>query len=375
MASRNPCVAIFRRRLLPASETFIANQARFLQEWSPLLLGYAFDKRGSHLVQGFESSCLSDHNAWPWLSELVLKKFSKMPHKWILDIMKHQPKLLHAHFGWSAAPGMAIADALGIPMLTTFHGSDITKNTPRPSYLRQREKLFKRNSPFLAVSEFVKSTLIVKGCHEESIRVHYIGVDTELFCPGSVEEKSHTPTIVFVGHLNEQKGCSDLITAVIKLSKNYPDWNLQIIGDGPLRKALEKQAAPLRERCQFSGVLPPSEVRKALQNAEISCVPSRQLSNGREEALSMACVEASSSGLPVVAYNTGGISEVIIHGTTGLLAEKNNHQDLAHCLEQLMSSKDQCLEFGRQGRKLIQEKFDIRQQSTELERIYFSLVN
>jgi colanic acid/amylovoran biosynthesis glycosyltransferase len=374
MNNTKPCVAIFRRTLLPTSETFIANQARHLKQWQPLLLGYNFDKNGVGLVDGLDTSCLSQHSAVPKLKQLLFKVSGKLPRAWLAEIRQHNPRLLHAHFGWSAAPAIAIADALDIPLLTTFHGSDITKNSPRNAYKKQRQRLFNQASPVIAISEFVKKNLIRQGCVAESIRVHYIGIDTNFFCPTTDKKSGRPPTVIFVGNLNEQKGCTDLLLSALELSEKYPEWHFHIIGNGVLRESLEKLAEPLGQRCKFFGTLKPVDVSAALQNADVACVPSRQMVSGTEEGLSMACAEASSTGLPVVAYNSGGIGEVVIHDSTGLLAEKNNQPSLTRCLDQMLSSAEQRHLFGQNGRLFMKKQFNIQTQCSKLEEIYSMLV-
>ncbi len=366
-------MAVFRKRLLPASETFIASQVRHLENWRAVLAGYTYDRSGAHLLDGLDTCCLSESGCCSLLQQIYLRVFGKIPPAWLKKVRAYQPQLVHAHFGWSAAPALALADALDVPLLTTFHGSDITIQSSNAQYGRARRRLFERKSPVLAVSAFVQKKLIAGGADESSVRVHYIGLDTSLFTP-AVHKTDHPPRVVFVGRLNEQKGCQDLLRAAIELSQKYPDWQYHIVGDGPSRQALEEQAAPLADRCTFYGLLPPEEVRKVVQEADVSCVPSRVMDTGAEEALSLACAEASASGLPVVAYDCGGIGEVIQDQRTGLLAKKNDSKDLTRCLDDMLSDVHLRMTFGQQGRQRMEEYFNIQTQCKTLEALYDELV-
>ena len=84
----------------------------------------------------------------------------------------------------------------------------------------------------------------------------------------------------------------------------------------------------------------------------------------------MACAEAQAVAKPIVAFNSGGISEVVCHGTTGLLAEEGDWQALAGHLLMLLQSPELRARFGRSGREWVVRQFDLEHCTKRLESIY-----
>ena len=107
------------------------------------------------------------------------------------------PSFVHAHFGLDGCAAMPLAKRLGLPLVVTFHGYDVTVNektmlqwrTGR-QFLTRRSELAKTGALFIAVSQFIKQRLLALDFPEERIVVHYIGVDTKKF---SVAEMARPP--------------------------------------------------------------------------------------------------------------------------------------------------------------------------------------
>ena len=162
-----------------------------------------------------------------------------------------RPALILAHFGPDGTHILPVAEALGVPLVVTFHGydattSDATLMAESPalrSYVRNRLQLQRKAVLLLCVSDFVRQRLLAKGFPPEKMKVHHIGVDTEFFKADSTIARSKM--VLFVGRLIENKGCEFLLRAMGALQVAHPDVQLVVIGDGPLRASLENQAAEL----------------------------------------------------------------------------------------------------------------------------------
>lgn len=136
--------------------------------------------------------------------------------------------------------------------------------------------------------------------------------------------------IVGLGRLIEKKGFQDLITALAQLPGDIDGrpLHLLIMGDGPLRPALEQQAAPLGGRVHFAGWV--NNALAVLPIADIFVCPSR------EEPLGNVILEAWSQRIPIVSTASDGGRELIEEGRTGLLAPIAEPQALATALERLL---------------------------------------
>jgi colanic acid/amylovoran biosynthesis glycosyltransferase len=370
--SPKPKMVVFCDHLLYPSETFIRAQALALSEFEPLFAG-------SRLVAGLdlprERICIiSQGDLVGRVHEAAFKLFGRAP-RLTRRLGALNPVLVHAHYGANGLRILPVARSLGVPLITTFHGSDATVvdlNHERTKFghrrfLARKEELQKGGALFLAVSHFIRRKLLEHGFPEEKVEVHYTGVDTKMFQPACMERD---PVILFVGRLSERKGAEFLIRAAAQVQKEFPATELVVIGDGELRGGLERQAKESLRRYRFLGTQCPEEVCKWMNRASVFCAPSVRMPSGEEEAFGMVYAEAMAMELPVVAFDSGGVSEVVSHGHTGLLAPERDWRTLAEHLSLLLQDAGLRKRFGVAGRERVIRQFDLEQRTKVLETIY-----
>ena len=294
-------------------------------------------------------------------------------------LMKYEPVLLHAHFGPDGALALPLARKLKVPLIATFHGYDachtdqaFRKDRRGRRYLRGRDALKGEASRFIAVSDFIARRLVEQGFPGEKIQVHYIGVDTVQFRPNPTVTRKQI--VLFVGRLIQNKGCEYLIRAMEPIQRNIPDAELVILGDGPLRTALEKQAKVVLRRFRFLGFQSPEAVRDWMTQASVLCTPSIVDVSGAAEGFGIVFIEAQASGLPVVSFSTGGIPEAVVHGETGYLAPEKDWRSLSRYLEILLKNQDVWKRFSSAGKERVAKLFDVRRQTEKLEQIYEDVI-
>jgi len=364
-------VLIFRKQLLAYSETFIAAQADFLPTMQAVFVGYKKNHSAFHLISKLKYCIQSEHSKIPAITRLRASLGFGLNKTCLKYLKQENPLLIHAHFGTNAVAAMPIARQLNIPLLVTFHGYDITRNNEDTTYLKARKNLFQEADVIIAISKFIKKKLIEKGCPENKIIQHYIGIDTAYFT-GNKQESS-TPTIVFIGRLTEQKGCSYLLKAMQQVQQVIPETRLQIIGDGNRLETLKTQARSLKN-IEFLGVQDKEKIREKLLKAWVFCTPGIVPENGAEEGLGMVFLEAQALATPAVSFATGGIAEAIEHKKTGLIVPEKDITALANSLLQLLQNKDLRQHYGKAGAARIREQFDIHKQCVSLEAIYNSVI-
>lgn len=367
-----PKVIIFSDHLLYPSETFIKAQASALCEYEPVFAG-------SRRVAGLE---LPQEQVYTVNPGGLLGKFHELRFKILgsapamvkrLGVLR--PVLLHAHYGPNGLRALPLASTLRLPLITTFHGSDITITDLRHQktylgfrhYLANKAKLKTSDATFIAVSKFVRRKLLEQGFPAERVLVEYTGVDTKKFKPASTEDQ---PIILFVGRLVEFKGAEFLIKAASEVQRQLPAVELVLIGDGPLRKDLERLAKQSLRRFRFLGVRTSEEVCNWMNRASVLCMPSVTTRSGEAEGFGMVCAEAQAVGKPVVGFDCGGIPESIFHGNTGFLAAERDWQALAGYLVILLQSAELRERFGRAGREAMLRQFDLEHCTRQLETVY-----
>jgi colanic acid/amylovoran biosynthesis glycosyltransferase len=370
-----PRVIIYSDYLLSASETFIQAQTSALSEFEPL---YAGSRRIPGLdLAGQQIHLLNPHgNLWGKCRELGFKLTGFAP-EFVERLGTLNAVLLHAHHGPNGLRALPLARDLKIPLIITFHGSDVTVTDLRYQkatlgfrhYLANKRKLKKSGALFLVVSEFVRRKLLNQDFPAERVLVHYTGVDTKKFQPASTEAN---PVILFVGRLEESKGAQFLIRAAAEVQRELPAAELVLIGDGTLRGELERDAKQHLRHYSFLGVRTPEEVCEWMNRASLICVPSIRRRSGEEEGFGMVCAEAQAVAKPVVAFDSGGISEVVSHGKTGFLVPERRWQALAECIIALLRNPELRKRFGLAGRESMVRQFDLEHRTRVLEQIYSS---
>ena len=116
----------------------------------------------------------------------------------------------------------------------------------------------------------------------------------------------------FIGRLSEQKGLDILLRALDSVGPGSSPWRLDVYGDGPEREELGALAAKFGERVRFHGF---SATVDALDSMDVLLMPSRN------EAQPMVLLEAAARGVPVVASDVGGVSEMLLNGAAGVLVQ------------------------------------------------------
>ncbi len=158
--------------------------------------------------------------------------------------------------------------------------------------------------------------------------------------------------IVTVGRLVRQKRTDLLIDAFSVIASKYPDWHLAIVGDGPLRKFLERrvQAHSIADRVSFLGVV--QDIPSVFASAKIFALTSDY------EGFPGALCEAMACGLAPVATDCSyGPSEVIRHRVDGLLVPQGDLKEITLALEELISNDNLREEFSHKARE-ITARFD-----------------
>ncbi len=339
-----PTVVVFCDHLLYPSETFIRAQGQALRRFTAV---YAGSRRVRGLDLPHESTyTISRGDAIGRASEVLFKLFGTAPNL-VRKLRALDPVLMHAHFGPDGLRALPLAQRLGLPLIVTFHGSDATATDIRyckahyghRRYLGKKDVLQRRANLFIAVSEF-----------------------------------GDEPIVLFVGRLVERKGANYLIRAMAEVQKERPEAELVVIGDGPLRVALERQAKDSLRKYKFLGVQTPEAVREWMGRAAVFSLPSIKIRSGEEEAFGMVVAEAQAMQKPVVAFASGGIVEAVQHGETGLLAPERDWQTLAENLSLLLKDSGLRQKFGVLGRQRVLRLFDLNTQTNALEKHYERLI-
>ncbi|WP_182113259.1 MULTISPECIES: glycosyltransferase [unclassified Actinotalea] len=364
-----PVVAVWKSTWLAPSQTFVRDQLAAMTRWRPVTIGER------QVADGIARADLA-----PFPDGLVGRATRRLSratgHRGVYErfLRREGAALVHAHFGTSAVGVLPVARRLGLPLVVTFHGYDVTQEPTRGEagrrYVERLQAVFAYADLLVAVSQHLAGRLVELGAPPEKVRVHHIGVPVA----GAVEPAATRDGIVFVGRLVDVKGPADLLAAVEHLDRGR-DLRVRVVGDGPLRRQLEEQAARAGLAVEMLGRLPSEGVARELARAAVFCGPSRTTATGQEEAFGIVFLEAARHGLPVVAYRHAGVPEAVVDGETGLLAPEGDVGALAAHLRTLLDDPARAAALGAAGRERVLRDFDVRTQTARLEDLYDSVLD
>ncbi len=361
-----PVVLIFKETLLPVSETFIEAPTRHLSAFRPRYVGLG--RVSPSLTIPHDAIVLtSGMSAGASLAQKAYRRVGIAP-KFHREAAESNAQLIHAHFASGGRSALPLARHLGIPLVVTLHGSDVTT---RIDFKRRYQDLWREACTFVCVSDFIRQKAAEAGFPNEKLKTLYIGIDCDAFRP--TEEARQRDLVLFVGRLVEKKGCGFLLRAMAEVVKTHPNVRTVVIGDGPLRASLQNLASELNIPCQFLGAQPKTVVQEWMSKAQLFCAPSITASDGDSEGFGMVFAEAQAMGTPVVSFQHGGIPEVVLHGRTGLLAPEGDSNALASHIATLLDDEDFWTHCSEDGIAWVRTRFDLKVQIKQLEKLYASV--
>lgn len=243
------------------------------------------------------------------------------------EVRRSNPVAVHAH--WIIPQGLiATLVAPGTPRVVTSLGGDLYALRAKP--LRALKSYVVRHAAALTtVNAEMSREVIALGADPSKVSVVPMGADLGRFTYDGRSDSTEGPLrLLFVGRLVEKKGLSVLLDAIHQLEPTA--YTLTVVGDGPLRTQLEKQAAGLP--VEFVGRHDRETLANDYRTHDVIVVPSVPASSGDQDGLPVALLEAMGSGCAVVASDLPGINEAVVPGESGFLAQPGD----PHCLSALI---------------------------------------
>lgn len=251
----------------------------------------------------------------------------------------------------------AVAASLGLPLgrvISTRHGMGATQPNRRGEWLYR--KSMGRTDIVAAVCEAARARFAQQGVRpRRQLLAVPNGIRVDDFTCASAERRAALRNVLglapevrifgTVGRLNPVKDQATLLRAFARMHAEFAGTALVLVGDGPLRSALEAQSAALGigDAVRFLGDR--SDVRQLLQGFDVFALSSLS------EGYSMALLEACASGLPIVATDVGGNREIVVDDRNGLIVPAANEETLAQAMAVLLRQPARAARMGQAGRE------------------------
>ncbi|MER6455319.1 glycosyltransferase family 4 protein [Streptomyces sp900105245] len=193
------------------------------------------------------------------------------------------------------------------------------------------------------------------------------GVDEKTFHPGSGGDEvrarlglTDRPVVVCVSRLVPRKGQDTLIRALPRILADEPDTVLLVVGGGPYEQDLRRLAREtgVDASVRFTGAVPWSELPAHYGAGDVFAMPCRTRRGGLDvEGLGIVYLEASATGLPVVAGDSGGAPDAVLDGETGWVVRGGEPAEAADRITALLGDAELRRRMGERGRRWVEEKW------------------
>ncbi len=265
--------------------------------------------------------------------------------------------------------------ARGAPFLIYVNGSDLLQERERITASAMKRwfvrRLLSRCAGIVANSAWTAETA---WCLCETLRIDAadrivaidLGTDPEQFRPendrgalrASLGWKGLCVALT-VARLVPHKGQDVALRAMAAVLREHPTLRYLIVGDGPNESTLRTLARDLgiADRVAFAGPMTDEEVAEAYATSDVYIGLSRQ--DGKAiEGFGISFIEASASGLPVIAGDSGGVRSAVRDGETGVVVPPNDCDAAASALRQLLANPERRKALGRAGRRLVETHYN-----------------
>ncbi len=299
----------------------------------------------------------------------------------LVSLMRqHQVQLVHTHGAKAGLVGRLAALRTGVPVvIATFHnfiyGDDYAR-WKRAAFSAVQRRLARYTDHAITVSEaLARDIQRVERFPREKITTIYNGLSLAKFNQiTEVTRKKRelgldvtAPVVGVVARLIPQKGISCFLKAAKMIQDQIPKVNFLVVGDGPVRGSLEKEAAHLGlKKIVFAGFR--FDVPQLLPIFNIFVIPSLS------EGLSIGVLEAMAARRPIVASRVGGLPELVWHGKTGMLVPPNNPRALARTVITLLERPFLAEVLGLQARRAVEQQFAESRMVARTEALYEKLL-
>lgn len=341
-SSTNPGAAPYNRALIGALARTVEVRVMAPSPWFPgrgLLTGNELPPVKESLdgielshPRVFYTPGLMIHRHWSMYAACIRRSFFKT-----LDEFKPD----HVIAGFAYPDVVAVASLCaerGIPYCVRVNGSDFRVRITQKAFCQLVLDAMTGARRIFCPGNALRRDIIAAGVDQAKIVAFMNGVDGKLFTPSGTE----TPVprqLLYVGHFQPVKGPDRLVESmphlIAKSKENSP--TLVMVGEGPLRRRLEKRAAALGiEGCiMFPGDVSHAQIPALMRQSALLCIPSRS------EGMPNVAVEALACGLPVVGTDVGELPFMIRNGRNGSIISNADADDparLADCIHAAMTS-------------------------------------
>lgn len=274
--------------------------------------------------------------------------------------------VIHVQYGTNINPVDVLKKIghLKAKLIVSFHGHDaffpINGFIPNNGYYND---LFGYGDMIIANTPYLAEQIKTLSCPEEKIHVVPVGVNTDFFYPNKkVKTIGTCLRLITVGRLDKVKGHQYAIELLNLLIKKDIEASLTIVGEGKERENLEYliESKNLQDVVFITGRKSQEEVKKFLWSHDLYILCAVPVANERRETQGLATIEAQACGLPVIAFDSGGVKYTIEEGKTGYLVPEKDIDAMASIIQKIHLSKDKFFQMSEAATLFAKNEFSLK---------------
>lgn len=250
-------------------------------------------------------------------------------------------------------------------VIVHFHPAS-EQHLTNPEWMESYKQLFDKSDALIVLAPHWKH-MIEKLYSDRNYNIIHLYNP----CP-TVERNSLSKenVILFAGTLIDRKGYHRLLRAFAMICEKYKEWRIEFAGNGEIDKAkvLQKEFGIPEKQVDYLGWVSGRNKDEVFLRASIYCLPSRG------EGFPMGVLDALAYGIPVITTPVGGIVDVMKHKRDGLIFDVYNIEELAGCLEYMMSSAEERERFVKNADILVKGELNICNICKRLDVIYADVI-
>jgi glycogen(starch) synthase len=311
---------------------------------------------------------------WTFIfNHFMEKKIASLSHQEKFDI-------IHTHDWLTTSAGIATKNFLNKPFVCTVHSTEIGRvqelRSPDSYMIDGLEWWMMFEAKLVMLCSNSMKTEISDHFHLPSEKVNVIpnAIDVSEYSRnvdrGAVRRRygigPNDKLVVYIGRLVPQKGVEYLIKAVPQIVRQHGEAKFLVSGDGWSRSHLEDMAASTGHgnKIRFLGFISDSERVELLKSGDALVIPSIY------EPFGIVALEGMAAGIPIVASNVGGLSEIIENDRTGMLAYKENPESIAWCVSKVLSDDGYSKWLTQNAKKKVDEVYSWESVAKKVTEVY-----
>jgi len=253
------------------------------------------------------------------------------------------------------------------PYILFAYGYEFLKFRQRSLFRALLRTVYARARTVVAISRFTRDALVAFGVNDGKVATVLPGASKPKPVAAEFIERVKSKyvledrrIVLAVGRLIPRKGHLTLIHAMPRILERFPDACLMIVGRGPALRDCSRATWELnvRDAVRFPGYVPDDEVAALYQACDVFALPTGGGDDEHVEGFGLVFSEAHACGKPVVAGRSGGVTDAVIDGETGLLVEPGDEAAVADAIIRILDDPEFAHRLGENGRQRVEAELN-----------------